>query len=131
MTADNNRDAEPSTTGHEWDGIKEYDNPLPRWWLWVFYACIVWSVGYWIVMPAWPLIDGYTKGVIGYSQRQVVENKLERNKAAQSVYLKQLGEKSLAEIRDDADLLSFARAGGRSAFAVNCSQCHGTGAQGA
>lgn len=130
MAGDNQQKNDPATTGHEWDGIREFDNPLPRWWLWMFYACILWSIGYWIVMPAWPLIDGYTRGVIGYSQRQVVEDKLARNTAAQAVYLKQLGEKSLQEIREDPDLLSFALAGGRSAFAVNCSQCHGTGAQG-
>ncbi|CAN0495374.1 unnamed protein product [Discosporangium mesarthrocarpum] len=82
-------------------------------------------------MPAWPLISSHTKGVIGYSQRAVVEKQLARNLDAQSVYLKQIAEKSLDEIRADPELLSFSMAGGRSAFAVNCSQCHGSGAQGA
>ncbi|MEX2454905.1 MAG: cytochrome-c oxidase, cbb3-type subunit III [Rhodospirillaceae bacterium] len=122
---------EPPTTGHEWDGIREFDNPMPRWWLWVFYASIVWSIGYWIVMPAWPLVTGHTKGVLGYSQRAVVEAQLARSRAAQSVYLDRIAGASLAEIRNDPDLLVFAVAGGRSAFAVNCSQCHGSGAQGA
>ena len=49
-----------ATTGHEWDGIKELNTPLPRWWLWMFYACIVWAVGYWIVYPAWPLLTSAT-----------------------------------------------------------------------
>lgn len=120
----------PVTTGHEWDGIRELDNPLPRWWLWTWYACIVWSIGYWVVMPAWPLVSGYTAGVIGYSQRAVVERQIARNLDAQSVFLKQIASKSLTEIRNDPELLSFSIAGGRSAFAVNCSQCHGTGAQG-
>lgn len=120
----------PGTTGHEWDGIRELDNPLPRWWLWTWYACIIWSIGYWIVMPAWPMISGYTTGVIGYSQRAVVERQIARNLDAQSVYLKQIAAKSLDEIRNDPELLSFSIAGGRSAFAVNCSQCHGSGAQG-
>lgn len=118
------------TTGHEWDGIKELNNPLPRWWLWTWYACILWAIGYWVVMPAWPLVSSYTTGVIGYSQRAVVERQIERNKEAQSVYLKQIAAKSLADIRNDPELLSFSMAGGRSAFAVNCSQCHGSGAQG-
>lgn len=120
-----------ATTGHEWDGIQELDNPLPRWWLWTWYACILWAIGYWIVMPAWPLISSHTKGVLGYSQRSVVEQQLARNLDAQSVYLKQIAAKSLGEIRADPELLSFSMAGGRSAFAVNCSQCHGSGAQGA
>jgi cytochrome c oxidase cbb3-type subunit 3 len=131
MAVDQNKDTDPSTTGHEWDGIKELNNPLPRWWLWSWYACIIWSIGYWIVMPAWPTISGYTTGYLGYSQRTVVANQVARNKAAQSTFLKQIAAKPLAEIRNDPELLSFALAGGRSAFAVNCSQCHGSGAQGA
>ena len=130
MAAPKRHEGQPSTTGHEWDGITEFDNPLPRWWLWVFYACIVWSIAYWIVMPAWPLISSHTKGVLGYSQRAVVERQLERNRDAQSSYVDRIRTASLEQIRNDQELLSFALAGGRSAFAVNCSQCHGSGAQG-
>ena len=64
------------TTGHEWDGIRELDNPLPRWWLWVFYASIVFSIGYWVVMPAWPGITGYTQGLLGKSDRADVSRAL-------------------------------------------------------
>jgi cytochrome c oxidase cbb3-type subunit 3 len=53
------------TTGHQWDGIKELNNPLPRWWLYVLYATILWSFGYWVVYPAWPSLTSYTKGVLG------------------------------------------------------------------
>ena len=53
-----------ATTGHEWDGIRELNTPLPRWWLWTFYACIVWAIGYWIVYPAWPLLTNSTQGVV-------------------------------------------------------------------
>ena len=60
------------TTGHEWDGIRELNKPLPKWWLYVLYATIVWSVGYWIVYPAWPTLSDYTKGALGYSQRATV-----------------------------------------------------------
>ena len=56
-----------STTGHEWDGIRELNTPLPRWWLCIFYATIVWAIGYWIVYPAWPLLTDATKGVLGYA----------------------------------------------------------------
>ena len=57
------------TTGHSWDGIKELNNPLPRWWLWTFYITIVWGVGYTIAFPAWPLISSATSGMLGYSTR--------------------------------------------------------------
>lgn len=118
------------TTGHEWDGIKELDNPLPRWWVWTFYITIVWAVGYWVAMPSWPLVSGYTRGVLGYSQRDVVREAVAAGKSAQEGSLKRIRESDLAAIRDDSDLLEFALAGGRSAFLVNCSQCHGTGGAG-
>ena len=54
-----------ATTGHEWDGLRELNTPLPRWWLWLFYITIVWSIGYWIVYPAWPLLTNSTQGVFG------------------------------------------------------------------
>ena len=57
------------TTGHEWDGIKELNNPLPRWWLWTFYLTIIWTIGYTILYPAWPGISGATAGILGWSSR--------------------------------------------------------------
>jgi cytochrome c oxidase cbb3-type subunit 3 len=65
-----------ATTGHEWDGVKELNTPLPRWWLWIFYATIVWSIGYWTVYPSWPLLTGYTEGVFGWQSRNVIVNEL-------------------------------------------------------
>ena len=61
------------TTGHEWDGIQEFNNPLPRWWLYTFYACILWAVGYWIFYPAIPLLSGFTKGAFGWASRTQIE----------------------------------------------------------
>lgn len=119
------------TTGHEWDGIEELNNPLPRWWLWTFLACIVWAIGYWVVMPAWPLLSDHTRGMLGYSQRAVVADSLATAKAAQSGNIRRLTALPAGENPADPDLQSFALAGGRSAFAVNCSQCHGSGAAGA
>ena len=118
------------TVGHEWDGIKELNNPLPRWWVWVWVASILWAIGYWIAMPAWPLIDGYTKGVLGYSQRATVARQIDEAQGAKSALVAKIHKASLADIRKDPQLLEFALAGGRSAFAVNCSQCHGSGAAG-
>jgi cytochrome c oxidase cbb3-type subunit III len=118
------------TTGHEWDGIKELNNPLPKWWLYVMYVTIVWSVVYWILLPAWPLISDYTKGVLGHSQRAQVANELADKLRMQSGYVDKIRAASLEEIRSDPQLLSFALAGARSVFGDNCAGCHGTGAQG-
>lgn len=118
------------TTAHEWDGIKELNNPLPRWWLWVLYVSIIWSVGYWILMPTWPLISSHTKGFLGYSQRSVVAKSLEEAKQAQSGFLQKIAASDLAAIKADAELLRFSLAGGEAAFGDNCSPCHGRGAQG-
>ena len=118
------------TTGHEWNGIRELDNPLPRWWQWVFWACVVWSIGYWVVYPAWPLVSSHTKGMIGYSSRAEVTQEIATAKAGMAGQLERIRKAPLEQIRTDAGLREFALAGGRSAFAVNCSQCHGSGAQG-
>ena len=70
------------TTGHEWDGIKELDTPMPRWWLWTFYATIVWGIAYTILMPAWPLVTGATPGLLGYSSRAEVDAHIAAVRAA-------------------------------------------------
>lgn len=119
------------TTGHEWDGIKELNTPLPRWWLWTFYGTIVFALGYAIAYPAWPLVTTATAGLLGYSSRAELDEKLVTAKAAQGEYVTRIAELPLSEIVADEELARFARAGGRAAFKVNCSQCHGTGAEGA
>lgn len=119
------------TTGHEWDGIKELDTPMPRWWLWSLYACIVWAIGYWIAMPAWPLVSDYTKGVLGYSQRDVVNAQLDAMKADRKISSEKLLTADLTTIKNTPELLEFALAGGKAAYGDNCAGCHGTGASGA
>ncbi len=120
------------TTGHEWDGIKELNKPLPRWWIWTFYATILWSIGYWIVYPAWPTLHGYTAGIWGYSQRAAVtaEVKAGKNTDIQKTNRELLEKTPLADVKKNAELLRFAIAGGKAAFAENCAPCHGRGAQG-
>jgi cytochrome c oxidase cbb3-type subunit III len=119
-----------ATTGHEWDGIKELNNPLPRWWVWTFYATIVWSLGYVIAYPAWPLITSATTGVLGYSSRQELGNEMRAAADSQAAQLQAIRESSLADILADENLRRFAVSAGAAAFKVNCSQCHGSGAQG-
>ncbi len=118
------------TTGHEWDGIKELNNPAPRWWLWVFYATCVWSLWYFIVYPAWPTLSGHTKGTQGYTQFKELEESQAEIVARQGAYLKEFQKSSFDQIMKDPALYDFALAGGGSAFKDNCATCHGTGAEG-
>jgi len=119
------------TTGHEWDGIKELNNPLPRWWLWTWYACIAWALVYMVLYPAIPLINGVTPGILGYSSRGELAKEVEAAAADKAVFVQQIEAMEVADILDDEDLLRFAVQGGKSTYKVYCSQCHGAGAQGA
>lgn len=118
------------TTGHEWDGIKELNNPLPRWWLWTFYGCIAWAIGYTVLFPAWPLVSSATAGVLGYSSRAEFEQTMASVQQANSGVVSRIVQAPLADILADPELARFATSAGASAFKVNCSQCHGTGAAG-
>lgn len=118
------------TTGHEWDGIRELNNPLPRWWLWTFYACIVWAFAYTVFYPAWPMLTGATKGVLGYSSRAEVAADISTAKSAQGAVLEKLAATPVKDILADPQLAKFATAAGAAAFKVNCVQCHGSGAAG-
>jgi len=120
-----------ATTGHEWDGLRELNTPLPRWWLWLFYATILWSIGYWIVYPSWPLISSYTRGTFGWQSREAVVTELSRLKAMRGPMMDQLAAAPLQQIASDPLLLDFARAVGKTAFADNCAPCHGAGGGGA
>jgi cytochrome c oxidase cbb3-type subunit 3 len=120
-----------ATTGHEWDGLKELNTPLPRWWLWLFYLTIIWSIGYWVVYPAWPLLTTYTGGMFHWNSRQAVVEDLAELKAKRSAMVDRIAAASLTEIVADPTLLSFAQAQGRAAFADNCAPCHGAGGGGA
>ncbi|MFN3131673.1 cytochrome-c oxidase, cbb3-type subunit III [Roseibium sp.] len=118
------------TTGHEWDGLKELNNPLPKWWLYLFYVTIVWAVIYWVLYPSWPLISSYTTGVLGSSQRAEALAALEEGVAGRSQFADQIVATPLADISNDQQLLQFAMANGRAAFGDNCAPCHGAGGTG-
>ncbi len=118
------------TTGHEWDGIRELDNPLPRWWLYVFYACILYGVVYMALYPSVPLGKTYFGGLKNYSQREIVANELAAAKDAKGEFITRIENSDLVDIRNNDELLSFSLAGGRVAFLDNCAGCHGTGATG-
>jgi len=119
-----------TTTGHEWDGIKELNTPLPRWWVWLFYATIAWAFGYWVFYPTWPTISGYTTGLLGYSSRAQVAEDLAELRKVRGDKGAALQNVPLADIEKDPALLAFAQAQGRAAFGNNCAPCHGVGATG-
>ena len=119
------------TTGHVWDGIRELDNPLPRWWLWVFYGSIAFSIVYWVLMPAWPGINGYTRGLLGHSDRAAVATELTALKAQRGAQEVRLQNATLQQIEADPDLQAYALAVGQSVFGDNCAGCHGVGGAGA
>ncbi len=122
---------DPDTTGHSWDGIEEFNNPLPRWWLWTFYATIAWGVVYTILFPAWPLVSQATPGVLGFSTRENVRTEIAAVAERNAALYERLGTVELASIAEDAELYGFAVNGGAAIFRNNCSQCHGAGAAGA
>lgn len=124
------RPGDPGTTGHSWDGIEEFNNPLPRWWLWIFYATIIWAVIYSVAYPAWPLLTRATPGVLGHSTRADVAAEIARFDDANGPIKARLIEADLAAITADADLMGYAMNAGAAVFRTNCAQCHGAGAAG-
>lgn len=123
-------DEDYPTTGHEWDGIREYDKPMPRWWLYTFYLCIIFAFGYAIAYPAIPLINGATPGLLGFATRTEVAKHIAEVNAQNADIEAKLLATPLEEISGDADLKRFATAGGGAVFRTYCAQCHGAGAQG-
>ncbi|NNE79288.1 MAG: cytochrome-c oxidase, cbb3-type subunit III [Silicimonas sp.] len=119
------------TTGHVWDGIRELNNPLPRWWLWCFYLTVAWGVVYTIAYPAWPLINGATSGFLGYSTRANVAADIEAVDAQNAEVAAQLAAADLSTLSADDPAYHYGVAGGAAVFRANCSQCHGSGAAGA
>lgn len=129
---DNKKPDEVETTGHSWDGIEEYNNPLPRWWLWTFYATIVYALIYMVLYPAWPLVKEATPGILGYSTRAEVAKEIERFEDMNADLRTKLENIELSEItpEDHPEVYNYATQGGKAVFASFCSQCHGSGAAG-
>jgi cytochrome c oxidase cbb3-type subunit III len=118
------------TTGHEWDGIKELNNPLPRWWLWTLYATIIWSIGYVIVYPAFPGLTSASKGLWNWSSRGDLRLELSSLEQDRKAINDQIAKMDINAILADEKIRTFAVSAGASTFKVNCVQCHGSGAQG-
>ena len=125
---------EVGTTGHSWDGIEEYDNPMPRWWLWTFYLCIIWAFGYMVFYPAWPLVSSATQGLWGTQAagdtRMAVAEEIKRFDDANAPIKAKLVAADLNAIATDPELDGYARSAGAAVFKTWCAQCHGAGAAG-
>lgn len=118
------------TTGHEWDGLKELNNPAPRWWLWVFFITIIWSIGYWVIYPAWPTLTGSTQGSAEWTSYKKLSAEQDEIIARRGEFAKLIKTHTLEEILQNKELYAFAIAGGKTMFKENCAACHGTGAEG-
>lgn len=122
---------EVGTTGHEWDGIEELNNPLPRWWLWTFYATCLWGIAYTVAYPAWPMLKGATAGWLGYSTRAEVQGDIDAVTAANAEISAKLANADLATLAVGDPVHTFGINQGEAVFKTFCAQCHGAGAGGA
>ncbi|MBP1887989.1 cytochrome-c oxidase, cbb3-type subunit III [Sinorhizobium mexicanum] len=118
------------TTGHEWNGIKELNTPVPRAVYFFLIATTLFSLIYWIFMPAVPLGYTYTKGILGYDERDVIRRKLERAALEQAPWRAAIEKQGFDAIEADGDLMQKLREAGRALFGGNCAVCHGIDAGG-
>lgn len=118
------------TTGHEWDGIKELNTPLPKWWLYTFMACCAFALVWVILYPSVPGIRGYFHGVLGYSSRVAVDADTRALAAQRATVMDRMRDLPIGQVRQDPQLLAVAETEGRITFANNCQPCHGAGGAG-
>jgi cytochrome c oxidase cbb3-type subunit 3 len=118
------------TTGHDWDGVRELNNPLPKWWLYVFYACVIWALGLVLLYPSIPGISGYFHGILGYSSRVNAMAGVREMHQRHAAEMDKIASMPIADVAADPNLTSIAMIAGRSAFADNCQPCHGANGTG-
>ena len=122
-----------ATTGHVWDGIRELNTPLPRWWLWLFYITIVWAIGYWV------RLSGLAAGLLVHDRHcsagvraTAVVADLDELKALRAPMTTKLAAASLGDIKNRSGARRFhLRAAAAPSFRENCGPCHGAGGGGA
>ncbi len=120
------------TTGHSWDGLEELNNPMPRWWLYSFYASIVFALGYMVLYPSWPTFgkSDHLKGVWEWNARKDTNAAVAKAIAAKKPMFDKLLTADISTIKNDKALARFADRSGKAAFGDNCAPCHGSGATG-
>ncbi|MBH3460680.1 cytochrome-c oxidase, cbb3-type subunit III [Pseudomonas parafulva] len=116
------------TMGHSFDGIEEYDNPLPKWWFWLFVGTLVFSVGYLILYPGlgnWKgILPGYENG---WTQVNEWQKEMDKADARFGPIFAKFAAMPVEEVAKDPQALKM----GARLFASNCSVCHGSDAKGA
>jgi len=118
------------TTGHEWNGIIELNTRVPRAVYFFLIVTALFAIGYWILMPAWPLGTTYTKGLLGVDQRTTVADALQAAALDRATWEKRIAGESFEQIQADPQLMSVVRQTGHTLFGDNCAACHGRDAQG-
>jgi cytochrome c oxidase cbb3-type subunit 3 len=112
-------------TGHEWNGIKELNSPVPKP-VWFFLIVTgLFSIGYWILMPAWPTGVSYTKGVLATNDRLVVAQQRNESALARADWLEQVEREPVAQLLADPAAMARVRKDGAQLFGDNCAVCHG------
>lgn len=119
------------TTGHEWNGIKELNTPVPRVVLIFLAATATFAVLWWLLMPAWPLGSTYTKGLLGIDQREIVTEQLREATAERAAWVTRIESSSYEDIQADPTLMRIVEETGSRLFGDNCAACHGVDAKGA
>ena len=118
------------TTGHEWNGIKELDTPIPRGVLMFLIVTHIWAIAWWFFVPAWPLGQTYTKGLLGVDQQTTVEARVVEGQQQRSVWTTRLETEPYEAILADEALMKTVRDTGRQLFGDNCAACHGRDGRG-
>jgi cytochrome c oxidase cbb3-type subunit 3 len=126
--ADNKKNPnEVSDTGHEWDGIRELENPPPRWWTNALYLSGLLVVVYFILYPSLPLINESTKGLLGWTMIKEYKENLAEVEAKRAPFEEKLAAMTAEEILADQDMRNYAVGSSKVLYGDNCAACHGTG----
>lgn len=133
------------TTGHAWDGdLEEYNNPLPVWWVYTFYATVVFAIVYWTIYPSWPMGKGWLGGAqsvsyvnsageeksVPWNTRALLVEDLNEAAAMQKPYFDKIASLSYGEIAKDPEMSGFIQSAGKALFNENCAACHQVGGGG-
>ncbi|MGP1358860.1 cytochrome-c oxidase, cbb3-type subunit III [Roseicyclus sp.] len=113
------------TTGHDWNGIKELNTRVPRAVWWAIGITHVWALAVWLLLPAWPLGETYTEGLLGVDQRELVAGEIEAGQRFRAHWVARFDGESLTEVRADDTLVEIVRGAGPALWEDNCGVCHG------